>query len=140
VVTVLSRRPANRRQGDFAVEVVADEYGLVVDQHSAEWYDAVHPSSGAKYEVKSTHRELASGEPGAFRLWKDQHRSLAAATARGVAWYAFVLLDENDDVDDLVRVKPSTIAKRIDDWNQAGHADREGPQKKLPWTEVPRLG
>jgi hypothetical protein len=139
VVTVSYRRPANRRQGDFAVEVVADEYGLVVDQHSAEWYDAVHPSSGAKYEVKSTHRELASGEPGKFRLWRDQHRSLAAATARGVAWYAFVLLDSDDDVVRTQRRKPSTVGYKVRDrggWNTAGHAERESPQHKIPWGSV----
>jgi hypothetical protein len=134
---------ANEDQGLFATEVVAEEYDLELERETADWYDAINPRTGAKTEVKSTHRALEDGSVGRFRLWRDQHRSLRASDASGVAWYAFVLLDDSDSVVDVVRAKPSTVGRLVresGDWNRAGHSERDGPQHKLPWTEVPRLG
>jgi hypothetical protein len=138
VVTV-PRRRANEEQGRFATNLVADQYDLEVDTETADWYDAINPRTGAKWEVKSTHKELASGEPGRFRLWRDQLLSLRAADARGTGWMAFVLFDESDDVVAVQRRKPATVARQVRErggWNEAGHAKRGGPQHKLPWMEV----
>ncbi|WP_167837313.1 hypothetical protein [Halosimplex halophilum] len=82
------------------------------------------------------HETLASGAAGRFRLWEDQHRSLTAAEgAEGqTAWYAFVLFDESDDV---VRRKSSTVTEIVGgEWNETGHAQRDGRQYKVVWNEV----
>jgi len=132
-------QPANRRQGEFATNVVADTYGLVVENDDADWYDAVHPNSEAKTECKSARRELADGSTGRYRLWEDQHRSLVASDASGTAWYGFVLLDDDGTVVDVQRRKPATVGAIVRDrggWNQAGHSKRESRQHKLPWSEV----
>jgi hypothetical protein len=126
----------------FATEVVADVYDLEVDVASADWFDAVNPRTGAKYEIKSTHRTVDGGATGRFRLWEDQHISLVHADASGTAWYAFVLLDEDDDVVDVRRMQPSTVTELVDDvgegdpWSLAKHREREGRQKKLPWITI----
>lgn len=131
----------SEEQGRFATEWVANEYGLDVDTESAEWYDAVHPNTGTKYEVKSTHATLDNGATGRFRLWEDQHVSLVAADRSGTAWYAFVLLDESGEVRDVRRARPSTVTSIINDvgdgeWNMASHSERESQQQKVPWPEV----
>lgn len=134
------RRYPNERQGAFAERYVAESYGLAHVPNEADWYDCVHPR-GTKYEVKSTHETLASGAAGRFRLWEDQHRSLTAAEgAEGqTAWYAFVLFDEHDDVVDVVRRKPSSVTKIVGgEWNDAGHAGRNGRQHKTPWEDIYR--
>ncbi|WP_436929114.1 hypothetical protein [Halosimplex halobium] len=89
--------------------------------------------------MKSTHETLASGAAGRFRLWEDQHRSLATAEgAEGqTVWDAFLLFDENGDVVDVVRRKPSTVTEIVGgEWNDAGHASRDGRQRKIPWDKV----
>lgn len=132
----------NERQGTFAVEIVADVHDLVVDEASAEWYDAVDPSTGTKYECKSTHKTLDSGATGRYRLWYDQHRRLAGRDGQpdATAWYAFVLLDDSGDVVDVVRRKPSTVTTIVHEaggaWNRAGHHDRGDGQHKVPWRQV----
>lgn len=128
----------NEKQGRFAQEYVAQAYDLVVEPDQAEWYDCLNPRNGTKYEVKSTHKTVSGGATGRFRLWADQHRSLVAAASNEgqTAWYAFVLLDSNGEVDDVRRMRPSTVTELVDGWNQAGHKERDGPQHKLPWTEV----
>jgi len=127
---------SNERQGRFATEAVADRFDLVVENDVAEWYDAVDPSTGTKYECKSTSKELESGATGRFRVWEDQHRSLTtAASADGqTAWYGFVLLDDNGRVEEMVRRKPSTVTKIVGgEWNRAGHSERDSRQYKIPW-------
>jgi len=132
------RQHPNQRQGAFAERYVAESYGLEQAPNEADWYDCVHPR-GTKYEVKSTHETLANGATGRYRVWEDQHRSLT--TAEGAtdqtAWYAFVLLDEDGEVVDVVRRKPLTVTEIVGgEWNDAGHAERNGRQHKIPWTEV----
>ena len=93
------------------------------------WYDCINPRTGAKYQVKSAQRDRR------FRLWSDQHRSLVASDANGVAWYVFVTSGE-----DPRRVKPSTVTKWVNErggWNKANHELRPGAlQHKLPVSEV----
>jgi hypothetical protein len=126
----------------FATEVVADVYDLEVDVASADWFDAVNPRTGAKYEVKSTHRELDNGAEGRFRLWEDQHVSLVHADASGTAWYAFVLLESDGEVAEVRRMQPSTVTDIVKDvgggsaWSLAKHREREGHQKKVPWEYI----
>ncbi|WP_121822828.1 hypothetical protein [Halostella salina] len=132
---------ANEAQGEFATEAVADRYGLVVENGLVDWYDAVNDGTGTKYEVKSTSKRIGDDYPaaGRFRLWRDQHRSLQASDASGVAWYAFVLLDDDGNVVEIQRRKPATVGAIVRErggWNLAGHTERDGPQHKLPWTEV----
>lgn len=135
----MSTRRPNERQGEFAAEVVADEFDLDVENGVEDWYDAVDPSTGTKYEVKSTHRTLESGASGRFRLWEDQHRSLVAAEGADgqTAYYGFVVLEENGEVQNVVRRRPTTVTKIVDgEWNRADHSEREGRQHKIPWYEV----
>ena len=85
----------NEEQGMDATYEAAREYGLEPETEAADWYDAVDPETGAKYEVKSTvvsySGEYSEGAPGRFRLWEDQHVSLTAANNSGTAWYVFIL-------------------------------------------------
>jgi len=129
----------NQRQGEFAEQVVADEFEVEHVPGESEWYDCVDPNTGTKYEVKSTHETVSDGATGRFRLWADQHRSLAAADGQATAWYVFVLLDDDGNVADLRRTRPSTVTKLVHQqggtWNRSGH-DRGSEQHKIPWTEV----
>lgn len=132
----MAQRAATRRQGAFAEQLVASIHDLEHRPDETDWYDAVNPRTGTKYEVKSTHQELESGAPGRFRLWRDQHRSLVASDAAGTAWYTFVLLSSGGDVLDVQRRRPSTVTRLVESWNRAGHGERDGPQYKLPWPQV----
>lgn len=130
---------ASRRQGRFAEQHVAEKYDVEHAPDEAEWYDAVNPRTGTKYEVKSTHKTLANGASGRFRLWADQHRLLAgAAGADGqTAWYVFVLLSPDGEIVGVRRMKPQTVTRLIEGtWNRAGHNDRGDGQHKLPYSEV----
>lgn len=139
----------NERQGTFAEEFVANEYGLAHAPNEAEWYDCVDESTGTKYEVKSTHRVIDTRDPdefvggdGRFRLWYDQHRKLAARDGQkgSAAWYAFVLLDDAGDVIDHRRMHPTTVTPLVRDllggWDVANHEQRQSEQQKIPWPAV----
>ena len=122
--------------GTLAEELVAEEYGLKHRPDETDWYDCVHPNSGAKTEVKSTATQIGQQyeAPGRFRLRRDQTRSLLSSDARGVAWYAFVLYDFEKGEIRLRRAKPSTVSGWVSEaggWNEAGHEEFE-EQKKLP--------
>ncbi|RDZ65868.1 hypothetical protein C5B90_05825 [Haloferax sp. Atlit-12N] len=140
----LSRHQKERLQSGetatLAEELVADVYGLDHRPDDASWYDCVHPNSGAKTEVKSTSVRIGEKYPahGRFRLRHDQTRSLLAADARGVAWYAFVLYDFDKGEIRIRRAKPSTVSKWVREaggWNEAGHEEFE-EQQKLPMNTV----
>jgi hypothetical protein len=134
----MTTRHPNRQKGTKAAQLVASEYDLEVDEQTAEWFDAVNPRTGSKYEVKSTKARIGDDYPndGRFRLWEDQHRSLLASDAAGTAWYVFVLFDDNGGVEDMRRMRPSTVSALVPTWNQSGHQDRQSRQYKLPWPEV----
>lgn len=125
---------------ELAEELVAEEYGLRGLSRDADWWDVRHPTSGAKFEVKSTSTSIGDRfeADGRFRVWKGQTRSLIASDAQGTAWYAFVLLDERDGVIRIQRRRPSTVQAIVDErggWNESGH-ESMGPQHKLPIDEV----
>jgi hypothetical protein len=117
------RRPQVR--GSTAQDAVVSEYGLEVD--NAEWYDAVDPNTGTKYEVKSGLDDV--------RLWEDQHRSLVASDRAGTAWYAFVKVDSAGVVRAIQRRKPATVTRLVNEaggWVKSGHHRTEKREKKLP--------
>jgi hypothetical protein len=134
-----------RAQGDdgkFAELLVAEVFQVRHDNSTA-WYDARHPSSGTKYEVKSTHVDVDDGATGRFRLWESQHRRIAGAEGADgqTAYYGFVLFDGDQPVA-LRRMHPSTVTRVLRErggedsaWNRSGHQE-QGRQHKLPWTEV----
>ena len=140
----LSRNQRRRLQeskafGQLAEELVAEEFDLS-EFNNADWYDCVNKDTGTKYEVKSTAEQIGSKYPGTgrFRLWKDNHRSIAASDGQGTAWYAFVLLSESDGSIKIQRRKPSTVSEVVRDrggWNTSGHA-RGQKQHKIPYPEV----
>ena len=141
----LSRHQQDRLQrrkafGELAEELVAEEYGITHAPDEERWYDCRNENTGAKTEVKSTSSTVGDKYPGTgrFRVWRAQHRSLVASDAAGVAWYAFVLLDEEDGVIRIRRAKPSTVTQWVrdrDGWNDAGH-QTYSHQQKIPHTEV----
>lgn len=125
-----------------AEEIVAEELGPNGRHRPdrAEWYDVVLDSTGAKTEVKSTWTEVGEKYPagGRFRLRRDQTRSLHAANASGVSWYALVLFDEDAGEVVVRRVRPSTVSTWVRDrggWNRAGH-EEFSHQHKLPYSVV----
>jgi len=122
----------NSDRGATAAHAVADRYGLEIE--STPWYDAIHPETGTKYEVKATSRRLDDGSTGRFRLWEGQHRSLVASDAQATAWYAFVRLSQSGDVLDVQRRRPSTVTRLVRErggWYDAGHEGKDGRQFKL---------
>lgn len=139
----MARHP-NRRQGEAAEKHVASKGGLAHCPDEADWYDNRNPRTGTKHEVKSTHEEIEGAhnpdDEGEFRVWSDQHNSLRASDAAGVAWYDFVLLDDDGNVVDHVRRKPSTVSKIVREnggWKPAGHAERgDAMQCRIPHSEV----
>lgn len=137
----LSRNQQERLQrsksfGDVAEEIVAEEYDLEGLSLDAEWWDLRHPSRPAKYEVKSTSTTVGEKYPGdgRFRVWESQTRSLLSSDARGVAWYVFVLMDEEAGVLRMRKAKPSTVSRWVRErggWNKSGH-ESMGRQHKIP--------
>lgn len=127
--------------GDLAEQLVADEYGLN-RFNDASWFDATDESgSGARYEVKSTAKRIGDDYPadGRFRLWEEQHRSLTTAEGQNMAWYAFVLLDQEAGEIMIQRKRPSTVTQIIQSrggWNAAGHGGRDDRQHKVPYSAV----
>lgn len=129
----LDRRAADR--GDLAEEIVAEMFGLRHVGDKGGWYDAVLESTGTKYQVKSTAEDGATSGSAEFRLWETDHRSLVASDAQATAWYAFVLFDVRDGLQDVRRCKPSTVTSIVQEfggWNEANHADKDSRQVKLP--------
>lgn len=131
------------RRGDtsnVATELVVREFNLVEDNATADWYDARHPNTDSKTEVKSCLSTVgnATTRDGRFRLWKEQLRSLSSAEARGTAYVAFVLYRMDDREIDVRRVKPQTVTEWVADrggWNRSGHSEFDR-QHKLPWPVV----
>lgn len=139
----MARDHPNVRQGAFAEKYAANSYGLEHVPNETEWYDCVDESTGTRYEVKSTTREYSGeyseGATGRFRVWEDQHRSLtnAEGAETHTAWYVFIVLDEDGEVEHIVRRKPSTVTKIVDgEWNRANHAERNSRQHKIPWYQA----
>lgn len=125
--------------GNLAEELVAEEFGLS-EFNDAGWYDCQDEDSGIKYEVKSTSSEIGNKYPsvGRFRLWQDNHRSLASSHAGNSAWYAFVYLDEKNGLIKIRRRRPPTVTRIIHErngWNHSGHKRGER-QVKLPPSAV----
>lgn len=125
--------------GDLAEDLVAEEYDLSTF-NDADWYDLEDRESGAKYEVKSTNSQIGEEYPakGRFRIWEDNHRSLATSDGQGTAWYVFVLWHERDGLIKYRRRSPGTVTQIIDErggWNDSGH-ERDARQIKLPISSV----
>jgi len=127
------------RQGETAIlaeELVAETYRLEHTPDRADWFDALNPRTGTKYEVKSCLRDVGEDYPaaGRFRVRRDQTRSLTASSAHGAAWYCFVLVDYDAGAIYLQRRKPATVSRIVHEhggWNRAGHEEFEY-QNKLP--------
>lgn len=140
----MTRKHANREQGQFAEQWVADRDDLEHAPDETDWYDCVNPRTGTKHEVKSTRLEYGGeytgGDPGEFRLWEDQHISLLASDRAGTAWYDFVLLEDGTPIAHR-RMSPTTLTRIIHDygdWNLAGHSERPGKQLKIPHPRIIR--
>lgn len=123
--------------GDLAEAIVREVWNL--SNESGEWYDATHPNSNARYEIKSTSSEIGDKYPGdgRFRVWESQTNSLIASDRANVAWYVFVFMDESDGLLRLQRRKPSTVLNIVNKrggWNESGHP--MGRQYKLPYSDV----
>lgn len=123
---------------ELAEDLVVDEFGLEVDR--VDWYDAVHPNTDAKTQTKSTSSTVGQSYPGdgRFRVWEEQHRSLTTSEGQAVAWYAFVLLHEDEGEIWIRRMKPTTVTQIVRErggWNASGHSSYDR-QHKIPWPEV----
>jgi hypothetical protein len=97
-----------------------------------DWCDLRNPRTGSAHEVKVA-------EPGRrFRLWEDQHRSLAAAHGQNAAWYQFLVVVDSGNVLKERRAHVPTVTRIVSErggWNQSGHK-RESRQHKLPVSEI----
>lgn len=136
------RRLDERADGrdEFAELLVATMFDLEHTADDVEWYDARNPRTGTKFEVKSCAIDRVKGGTGRFRLWESQHRSLVASDAAGTAWYVFVLFDGSGGIVDTRRCRPSTVTQFVrsdgGSWNRAGHADRDGRQHKVHYSDI----
>lgn len=72
------------RYGALAERVGFERYGLEADRDG--WHDA-RDDDGDPWDVKACMKVRASGAPGRFRLWREQHQRLA----REGGGYVFVL-------------------------------------------------
>jgi hypothetical protein len=134
--------------GDVEEQIVAESFDLLdVSGDDAEDADLRNPRTEARYEVKSANATVGSGEvdgrqttePGRFRLWEDQHRSIVGYDAQPelAGWYVFVRCDRQGTPQVMRRVEPSTVTKLVDGgWNDASHEGRDARQYKLPIGEV----
>jgi len=136
------RKLQSGESGTVAEELAARALGssAVHRPDRAEWYDVVRETTGAKFESKSTWDQIGEEFPadGRFRIRGDQHRSLTAATASGVAWYVFVLFDKSRGVALIRKARPSTVGRWVRErggWNAAGHEEFD-EQHKLPASVV----
>lgn len=154
VTDEVSRRRLNKLlgqsegAGDLEEMIVAESFDLLdVSGDDAEDADLRNPRTEARYEVKSANATVGAGlvdgeqttEPGRFRLWEDQHRSLVGYDAQPdlAGWYVFVYSDAQGTPQVMRRVEPSTVTKLVDgQWNDASHEGRDARQYKLPIGEV----
>lgn len=121
---------SNEARGRRGEEFACDQFGLE-RRPDIQWYDAVNPRTGAKYEVKTALPDRM------FRFWRDQHHSLSGANGRGTGWYVLIIMDDNGDIKRWRRVKPQTVARVIRErggFNKQTHR-RDQQQKKVPTTE-----
>ena len=97
-----------------------------------DWCDAINPRTGSRHEVKTC-------LPGKrFRLWEDNHRSLAAAHGQNAAWYYFVVVTKSGNVVREKRMKAPTVTRLVNErggWNKSGHR-RGSRQLKIPESEI----
>lgn len=138
------RKINKQSEGDrakLAELLVAEMYDLEHVGDDGDWYDAIHPTTSTKYQVKSTAVERNVESASEFRLWEGDHRSLvaSAASGEGTAWYAFVLFGPNGGIVAVQRRQPSTVTRIVqenDGWRPAGHEDKDGRQSKLEYGKV----
>lgn len=137
-----SRSEQRRLQGDtgeLAEDLANDAYGYN-GFISAPWYDGKREDSGAVIEIKSALSRLDSGEPGRFRLWREQHSQLVEEDRDGSAWYVFVLFDlsSRPPVAHMTRRAPADVGRQVGargGFGPSGH-DSRGEQHKLPLDAV----
>jgi hypothetical protein len=150
VTEEVSRRRLNKLlgqsegAGDLEERIVAEAFDLLdVSGDDAEDADLRNPRTKSRYEVKSANARVGSGgtdtEPGRFRLWEDQHRSIVGYDAQPdrTGWYVFVYSNAQGTPQVMRRVEPSTVTNLVGGaWNESGHEGREARQHKLPIDEV----
>ena len=152
VTDEMSRRRLNKLvgqsegAGDLEERIVAESFDLLdVSGDDAEDADLRNPRTEARYEAKSAQTTVSAErggpgtEPGRFRLWEDQHRSIVGYDAQPdkTGWYVFVLKDEQGTPQVMSRVEPSTVTGLVGgEWNDASHEGRDARQYKLPIDEV----
>jgi hypothetical protein len=134
--------------GDLEESIVAEAFGLLdVSGDAAEDADLRNADTEARYEVKSANAVVDAGvvdgtqttEPGRFRLWEDQHRSIVGYDSQPdrTGWYVFLRSDADGLPLQIRRVEPSTVTKLVDArWNDASHEGRDARQYKLPIDDV----
>jgi hypothetical protein len=133
----LSRSERRRLQGDtgaLAESLAAGKYEAYSEFVDSGEFDLA-TDSGSIAEVKSALSELANGNPGRFRLFKEQHDSLVREDRDGSAFYIFVLFSlEGREPEALMKRKnPADVGYQIGargGWNRSGH--QSGLQHKLP--------
>lgn len=137
-LTRTDREKWERNSSGFAEELAAAEYRGYSAFRDAGPFD-VATESGSVAETKSTATTLENGNPGRFRLFKQQHDKLVRKDRRGTGWYIFVLWDlrESGVTARLKRMNPAAVGNLIGGrggWNRSGHP--AGRQHKVPWREV----
>lgn len=126
-----------RDPGAYA-EVLAEGEYAGYNRSLASDFDLAN-QSGSVIEVKSAQSELANGEAGRFRLFKDQHDRLVRQDREGSAFYVFVVFDVSSRPLTAVmkRANPADIGRSIGargGWYNAGHT--AGAEYKLPISAV----
>jgi len=109
---------------ELAEDIVESIYNLKGDKDT--WFDLRHPTTGAKYQVKSTTSKIGEYylNEGRFRIWQSQNKSMMGSDNANIAWYAFVLFDKNSGYLYVQRRKPKTVNKIVREsggWNESGH-------------------
>jgi len=138
-------RFTNQRKGEHVEKKIAAKFDLEHVPNESDWYDLVNPRTNTKHEVKSTekrheiekgsNRQGGKGEKGRFRLYESQHRSLVSSDNNNVAWYHFVLLDSNGNINDHRKMKPTSVTQLVEQWSKTSHKEINR-EYKLPYSKV----
>jgi hypothetical protein len=110
-----------------------DEFGVVLRDATEGPVDAVTPSTGAGWNLKSAVTQIKSGENGRFTFWEDDH------DPNQITWYAFAVYNRDMQVIMVKRMKFDTVTEMLESrggWNTVNHRLKPGRRARVAWPVV----
>lgn len=119
-------------------EAAARKYGLELRQQSAGWWDARYRSNGRRVQIKSARYERANGEPGTFRVWRENLEQLAEHGGSVVV----VVTNPSNPERQVLRVAKVSPRELLDrgSFRETGQRAMSGKHEaRIPWRDVVEL-